>query len=487
MDRRKERERKARARAAAQRPEGADEAAVNRELARSYEALTGGRPDKAEAILRRALDKAPRHPKLLANLVNALDRQGRHDEAISAARRSIAAHPEVAQSHLNLAALLKFQGDLVGAAAEFRRAVELAPDYVDAWRGLGSLKRFTDAADPDLVAMRALLERLPPADAGRIPLSFAVAKALEELGDFDAAWTTYERGNRMRRARLNHDTAAFERAFDDAYRAYAPSAGADGPSIDEASLQASPIAGASAAAPILIVGMPRSGTTLVEQILASHPAAAGVGECSELVTLTRAIEPELAARAAALAKLPAEALAQLGRDYAARLALRGGDAPRIVDKTLDNHLSLGAIARALPNARFVHVVRQPLDNIVACFKVLFTSPLTYAYDLTELAHAYHAVNRLAERWRERLPSRVYRLEYERLVADQEGETRRLLEFLGLPWSDTCLAFERTERRVDSASATQVRQPLYSTSVDSHRRYERHLSAARTALKKLGYE
>jgi len=445
------------------RPAQVDEAAIERELTRSYEALTQGHPEKAEQVLRRALQRAPDHPKLLANLVNALERQGRHTEALAVARRAALRHPEWPQGHANLGALLKFEGALDEALAAYRRAVELAPEYAEAWRGLGSLRRFTDPADPELASMRALLARQAPGDPGRVPLTFAIAKALDELGDLDDAWLHYERGNRMRRAQLPYDPVAFSRAFAESCTAYGDEFLATAPAPDT-----------SDEAPILVIGMPRSGTTLIEHILASHPDVAGVGECSELHALTRDLRKDAPDQQHALAALPPEDLARLGRAYARRLKERAGGASRVVDKTLNNHLYAGFIARALPRARFVHVVREPLDNIVACFRVLFTSQLPYTYDLKELAQAYEAVNGLARRWRERLPDRFIEVSYERLVADQEGETRRLLAFLGLSWSDACLDFARTERRVDSASSTQVRQPLYSSAVGSWRRFERHL-------------
>jgi tetratricopeptide (TPR) repeat protein len=454
---------KVRARAATPNLGDQVEGAVDRELTRSFELLRDGHPEKAEHVLRRALERTPDHAKLLANLVNALDRQGRHSDALAVARRAVARHPEVPQSLANLAALLKFEGALDEALALYRRAVALAPEYVEAWRGLGSLKRFEDPADQELASMRALLAGLEPADVGRVPLSFAVAKALEETGDLDGAWLHYERGNRIKRSQLAYDPAEFARVFDEAFTDY-----------DGVDMTGEPSTGATDAAPILVVGMPRSGTTLVEHILASHPAVAGVGECGELHALTRALREDAPTRPRGLAELAPADVARLGRVYAERLRRRGGDASRIVDKTLNSHLYTGLVARGLPRARFVHVAREPLDNIVACFRVLFTSNLPYTYELTELAQAYVAVNRLARRWRERLPDRFHELSYERLVADQEGETRRLLEFLGLPWSDRCLDFARTERRVDSASSTQVRRPLYTSAVGAWRKFERHL-------------
>lgn len=443
---------------------------LERDLTRSYEALAAGDAAGAEGVLRKALARHPGEPRVTANLVNALERRGRHDEALAVARASAARHPGLAYVQSNLGALLKFAGDLDGARAMYRRAVELAPDAADAWHALASLKRFATEDDADLVAMRGLLGRLGPADPKRIPLLFAAGRALEDLGQYDEAFQHFERGGRMKRAHLRHDAALFTRLFERAFDALAGDRFARGP-----------VAGAVGDAPILVVGMPRSGTTLIEQILASHPEVVGVGECTELERLVARLGADPFARIEGLAGLDDAALAALGRDYVERLAARAGEGKRVVDKSLDNHLYFGALARAVPNARLVHVRRGALDNVVSCLKVLFTSPLAYTYDQVECARAYLAVNRLAERWRERAPGMVVEVEYEALVRDQVGETRRLLAGLGLSWSERCLEFGKTARRVDSASAVQVRGPLVAAGIGAWERYGKWLGGARGVL------
>lgn len=468
MDKRKKRaqkdkKRKAAQKAAAQRPAAANPQLVNQALRDSHEQMKLGQPEKADRILRRALKAAPTELRLLTNLANALEQQDLHAEALAAVRFCAAKNPDSGDTQNNLGALLKFAGDLEEAAAAFRRALELSPRHADAWRNLASVKTFTDAADPDLAGMQTTLDLKPPHDSTRIPLHFALGKAHEEIGADDLAWEHYDKGNRMRRARMSYRTADFAEVIDRTIAAQG-----------KEFLERGPVSGASTAAPILVVGMPRSGSSLVEQILASHADVEGVGEAPDLAQIMSLGIPDARLRPEAVADLPDHELAALGARYAETLAARAPGAKRVVDKYLTNFLQIGFLHRALPNARIVYCQRDPMDNAFACLKVLFTTGVQYVYDQVEVGRALRLHNQMIEHWLEHISDNVLVLSYEELVADQEAQTRRLLDFCGLEWDPACLEFHNTRRRVASASSTQVRKPMYSSSVGRWRRFEAHL-------------
>ena len=454
----------------------ADAQDIEQALSASFEKLQRGQAEKAEQIARKAIARHPGDPRLMSNLVAALENQGRGEDALRAASAAAEANPDDPQCRNNLGALLKFQGHLDEASKEFRRAVELAPQYAPAWRNLAGLKTFEDPDDPDLAAMVELLPRVPREKEARTSLYFAIARAYDQLGNVDEAFTHFERGNRLKRSNTPMRMREVTQLIDD--------------TIEHQTIeliQKGPAEGASDAAPILIVGMPRSGSTLVEQILASHPAVEGVGEVPDLGL---AIEPHVGNpvhRVRTVAGLDDASVAAIGKAYAASLSRRVPEAERVVDKYLTNFVHLGTLRRALPNARFVHVRRGPMDNGFGCYRTLFTSNIPYAYEFGEIAGTYAETHRLMDHWRAALPEALYELDYEALVADLEGESRRLLEFLGLPWSDACLRFHETDRRVNSASATQVRKPLFTSSVGRWRRYEKQLKPLAAAFRSCGVE
>ena len=450
------------------------EAAINEALKASFERLQRRQSEKAEAILRKALADLGRDPRLLGNLVASLENQGRGEDAQSVARSAVEHFPNDAQAHNNLGAITKFQGNLSDAEGSFRRAVEINPDYADAWRNLAGLRTITAADDPDLVHMRDLLSRMPRNDPNRAAMYFAVGRALDSVGEIDEAFLHFERGNRARRGTLRFNASDLARLVDETI------------ALQNAELvQQGPAAGAPDDAPILIVGMPRSGSTLIEQILSSHPDVEGVGEVPDL---PRALEPHVddpRFRMQTLSQLTDDKLSTIGRAYTLGLKKRAPGAKRIVDKFLTNYVHLGTLHRAVPNAKIIHATRDPLDNAFGCYTTLFTSQVSFVYDFKEIAATMADSQRLMQHWKTVMPEAIAEVKYESMVGDIEGETRRLLEFLGLPWDDRCLDFHKTERRVNSASATQVRQPLYQTSLGRWKRYEAHLAPMKRALAEYG--
>ncbi|MEL6712842.1 MAG: sulfotransferase [Planctomycetota bacterium] len=441
------------------RPAAADPAAVDAALTESAKLLRAGRPDRAETLLRRTVKEQGFEPRICANLANALLAQGNAESAHKLLRLSAEANPDVAHPWHDLGVLAKTRGALDEARTALRRAVELDPRHGAAWRNLGTLLTRTDPDDPDLAAMRGALEMLPRTGAPTAELLFAIGRALEQTERFDEAFDAYAEGNRLRRSMVRHSRAGYEAMADSAIARFDADWHARGP-----------VPGASDAAPILVVGMPRSGSTLVEQILSSHPDAEGVGEVEDLSRLIHGRVPDDRPPADGIAALGDDELAAIGKRYARGLAERAPGAKRVVDKYLANAFHGGFVARALPNARIVHCTREPRDNDIACFAAYFTTPIGFVWDLGEIAHARAQFDRLLEHQRAVAPATVLHFPHEDLLDDQEAATRRLLEHCGLEWNPACLAFDRTERRVTSASAVQVREPLNRSSQGRWRRF-----------------
>jgi hypothetical protein len=250
--------------------------------------------------------------------------------------------------------------------------------------------------------------------------------------------------------------------------------------------------GLSSPEPIFIVGLPRSGTTLVERILGSHSSVTAAGELNDFPqALVEAVSRSANTRSIPRQELVARSaridFAALGRDYLERTRPATGRTPRFTDKMPLNYLYCGIIRRALPNARIVHLTRHPLATCYAIYKTLFKDGYPFSYDLEEIGRYYVGYRKLMDHWRRTMPGAIHDLSYERLIADQAGETRRLLEFCGLEWEDACLAFQRNPAATTTASATQVRQPLYDSSVEQWRHYATQLEGLRRQLLAAGIE
>jgi tetratricopeptide (TPR) repeat protein len=398
--------------------------------------------------------------------------------ALEAYDRAVALAPGESQFAFNRASVRRFLGDLEGAEADYDRAIARRPLDFEAYLNRSEL-RVQTAARNHVAELQALVRR-PDLDwRAYVQIHYALAKECEDLGRHSEAFDYLERGARRRRDHLRYDVEVDVVTVDWIIQSYPAS-------------PAEPSPLASREDPIFIVGLPRSGTTLVERILASHSSMASAGEldcfAQSLVDAARtksgrAVLPrrELVALSATLD------FAALGRDYLARARAAYGGSGRFVDKMPLNYLYCGLILRALPQARIVHVVRHPMAVCYAMYKTLFKSGYPFSYDLREIARYYAGYHRLMAHWRSTLRGAVYDLAYEDLIADQEGETRKLLEYCGLGWEDGCLAFHRNPTPTTTASASQVRRPLYDSSVSQWQHYEARLGALRDTLAAEGIE
>ena len=406
-----------------------------------------GRLDEAEAACARALELRPDFPEALNSMGVIRTRQDDIRQAADFYRRAIALKPDFAEAHVNLGHALKSLGRFDEAQAAYRRA--LGGDAATARHGLGFCRKITEANDPLITETQDALKNPELSDKDRVLLHFALGKIFDDLGAPARAIAHFDEGNRLETSRHPFDAPAFAARID---RLMQDDVCAPSPAASNSEL------------PILIVGMPRSGTTLVEQILASHPSVAAGGERSFWLQ-----------RAEAIGKAPQPATAEAAavKDYLALLTGIGPKATRVTDKMPYNFLNIGLIRRLFPKARIIHCRRHPLDNALSLYFSRFARVHEYAYDRADIAHYYRDYQRLMEHWRRALlpPECFLEIDYEQLVSDQEPVTRRLLEFCGLPWDAACLDFFRTERPIGTLSAWQARQPLYRGAMERWRRYE----------------
>ncbi|GAA0566480.1 tetratricopeptide repeat-containing sulfotransferase family protein [Rhizomicrobium electricum] len=427
-----------------------------------------GRTEAAVGCLRRAVAATPNDPVLWCGLGEVLGALQGHDEAAQCFARATQLAPDFALAHFNRGTALFYLGCAAEAADAFSRAVALEPQDPAFRRALLGIEK-VQPGNVHLKALEAMAQDgLSPSE--RIALHFALAKAYDDLGDYARAFAELARGNaekrRFSRYSIATDLARFE--------AIAATFSAD-------FLSSHAGLGTSSDVPVFVIGMPRSGTSLVEQILASHPDVFGAGERDILPSFINAgrVGREFPAGVGALED---SAWTRLGEDYVRTLRALAPDVARITDKLPLNFHLVGLIRIAMPNARIVHVRRDPLDTCFSCFSTLFDDDLDFSCDLADLARYYHGYHRLMDHWRAVLPAGVMlEVQYERLVADIDAEARRLIDFCGLDWNERCLKFYETRRPVQTASALQVRQPLYTSSVGRAARYAPWLEPLRRRL------
>ena len=468
-----------------------------------------GRYADAENLLRRALELAPAFAPARTNLATILYRQNRpaealaeldrlptgeedgagpqnlraaalgrigsYEEAIALYEQVLARLPDQPRVWMSYGHVLKTVGRREDSIAAYRRAIAAAPSLGEAWWSLANLKTlaFTDA---DAAAMTAALAAPGLAGDDRFHLHFALGKAHEDRGDAECAFAHYAEGNRLRRAGIAYfpdETAAH---VDRCIALFTPGFFA-----------ARGDAGCPAADPVFILGMPRAGSTLIEQILASHPQVEGTMELPDIPALAKRLggrrrNPDLPLYPDCLAGLDGAALRALGEEYLERTRVqRRTQRPLFIDKMPNNWAHVGLIRLILPNAKVIDARRHPLACGFSNFKQHYARGQGFSYDLGEMGRFYRDYVRLMGHFDAALPGFVHRVIHERLVDEPEAEVRRLLDFLGLKFDPACLSFHRTERAVRTASSEQVRRPLSREGLDQWRAYERWLGPLKAAL------
>jgi Tfp pilus assembly protein PilF len=483
---------------------------AQRHLSAGIAQLVAGDNDAARASLIEAVTLAPQSANAHFHLARAHAVLGARSLAEQSARTAISLDPNHAAAVHGLGAMLAERGDAAQATPWLRRAAELAPQSAKVFRDLGSILVFTgeldearaalmrafeidphadeaidtlvrlqpmDADTPEVTALLAVLEQLAGAldrlqPESRSQVLFSMAKALEDRGEHDRAFASLAKANAIRRETLSFDIKAAERRMEHIAQTF-----------DAPHLEWLKGCGHDSDRPIFIVGMPRSGTTLVEQIISAHPLVHGAGEIPLLSNWLAASRGKGEAPYPDWARTMTDAdCRNIGQIYLNALPAIEPPKRRITDKWVDNFEHLGLIHACLPNAVIIHCQRDPRDTCLSCFGIRFVNGQQYSYDLAELGRYWRAYERLMAHWRAVLPpGRMLEAPYEAVVDDVEGWARRLIAHCGLEWDDACLRFYESKRQVYSASFAQVRQPIYTGSVGRWRPFARHLGPLLDAL------
>jgi tetratricopeptide (TPR) repeat protein len=465
-----------------------------------------GRNEDAHKLLIRALDLAPSFSAARYNNALTLHRLGRNEESLTEVSRLLAADPHnPAYRNLRAAALVRL-GDYAEAIAEYETTLEKYPHQPKVWMGLGHALKTVGRTKESVAAYRHSLEQLPHLgeswwslanlktfrfnekdlalmhsalarpnldDEDRLHLDFTLGKAFEDSGQFEASFKHYERANALRRSLLRYDAADTDAAVELACSTF---------SAERFARQGR--LGCSAADPIFIVGLPRSGSTLIEQILASHSAVEGTMELPDIDIIVRRLHGRHAELndGQVIDALDAAKLRELGDEYLERTRSQRKTAkPQFIDKMPNNWLHVGLIQLILPHAKIIDARRHPLACCFSAFKQHFARGQAFSYDLRDLGRYYRAYVALMTHFDVITPGRIHRVLYERLVIDTESEIRRLLDYCGLKFEETCLRFHENPRAVRTASSEQVRRPIFTDAVHHWHHYERWLIPLKEAL------
>ncbi|WP_213736038.1 sulfotransferase [Bradyrhizobium sp. dw_411] len=429
--------------------------------------------EEALASYDRALTVRQDYAEALSNRGVTLREMNRFEEALESYHHAIKVQPDYAGAHNNLGLGLRELGRLTEARVAFKRAIELAPRRAKYQRDLAEITRYVEGG-LDLAALEKLVNdsaQLPVGD--RIELHFALGKAYEDLDRHAEAFTQWLDGNALKRRQITYDEAATLGLLDHIRATFTPEL-----------IRKRQGVGNPSPVPVFIVGMVRSGSTLVEQILASHPHVCGGGELMLFSNVVQGNQTKFgAAFPECVAEMKDEDYRDLGTRYLAELERLASRAVHITDKMPRNFMFAGLIHLALPNAIIIHTHRDPVDTCLSSFSMLFTAEQNHTYDLAELGRYYRHYHALMAHWHCVLPpGRILDVRYEDVVADLEGQARRIVAHCGLDWDPRCLAFHQTERPIFTASAAQVRQPIYSSAIG---RWRVHAQSLAPLLAELG--
>jgi predicted Zn-dependent protease len=436
--------------------------------------LRQGMPDLARLQVEQLLVTEPRSPNYRSLYAAVLAAIGEYERAIEIYVEVLREYPRQARIWLSYGHALKTAGRVPDGISAYRRALELSPDIGEVWWSLANLKTYRFEPD-DIRQMQAQLSHPQLSAEDRFHFHFALGKALEDRAQYEQSFAHYRDGNSLRRAQTHYDPQRIRQHVAQAKALFTPEFFASRAA-----------AGALADDPIFIVGLPRAGSTLIEQILSSHSQVEGTMELPDVPGLAQSVGTRTGDPTTrypqALAALPPAELRRLGEDYLARTRIqRKTQKPHFIDKLPNNFLHTGFIHLMLPNARIIDARRHPLGCCFSCFKQHFARGQNFTYDLAELGEYYRSYVELMAHFDRVLPGRVHRVSYERMVEDTENEVSRLLAYCGLPFEAACLRFYENERPVRTASSEQVRSPIYRAGLEQWREFEPWLGALKTSL------
>lgn len=432
------------------------------------------RLDEALAEIDRLLLAEPNNPNYRLLQGSFLVRKGDHVPALKLYETFLQTYPRQSGAHMNYGHTLKTVGRVDESIAAYRTAIKLRPQTGEAYWSLANLKTFR-FDDDDIVDMQGQIDEDGGDPDDQSHLLFALGKAMEDRERFDESYDYYARGNAIRSKRHRHNAKI--NVFDTARQIK---------TLDAAFFAERRAWGCPAADPIFIVGLPRAGSTLLEQILASHSQVEGTTELPDIIAISKRLGKPSRKHPASkypeiLTTLTADSVRELGAGYIASTSVQRHRPPYFIDKMPNNFKHIGLIHLLLPNAKIIDARRHPMAGCFSCFKQLFAHGQTFTYSLTDLGYYYRDYVKLMDHWDEVLPGRVLRVQYEDMVADTEKQIRRVLDYCGLEFEEQCLRFYETERAIRTPSSEQVRQPVYQQALEQWRHFERHLEPLKTAL------
>jgi len=435
--------------------------------------LGAGQVSRGVDSLRETLRLDPQHVQARLRLGQALHVLRQSEASEKAFRQLLRQEPEHGRAWLGLGQVLMRAGDVAQARDCFFRAIQINPALPDVSTALVRSHRYTERDREEVDTLVGLASRAASWPDVSADYNFALGKVMDDLGNYDEAFRYYAQGNRLaQKTKPSFDGGKLSSVV-----------GAIIETFSTEFFEARSDFGHESETPVFVVGMMRSGSTLVEQILASHPDVFGADELPYVDDLAETISGQLGSRyPKCAARMRRAQSAELGAQYVSRVRALNAEAGRIVDKMPGNLFHLGFIATLFPNATIIHCHREPMDVALSIFFQQFENGHEWSYSLDEIATFYRQYHRVMRHWRKTLPTRIFHLSYEELIVNQESLTRALVDHCNLPWDDACLDFSRTERLVGSASNWQVRQPMYKSSVARWKNYERHLQELALGLR-----
>ena len=425
--------------------------------------------DEALEMVQRAIDIDPAFAHSYVVRGNILTRAQRHEESLIAYQEALDVSPMNIGALSGMGHVLKTIGRQEEAIDVYRKCLQAQPTYGEVYWSLANLKTFQFSAD-EVKLMEELIELEDLPDEPKVNILVSLGKQYESEKNHDKAFEYYRRGNDLRRTYETYDPVQTQVVHDRIIEVFNPDFFKERTGYGDPS-----------PAPILIVGLPRSGSTLIEQILASHSMVEGTMELPDLGRTINQLNSRSRGKGKGRVEYPEaviglddDQVAALGHDYLESTLRYRTDKPFFIDKMPNNFSSVGFLQLILPNAKVINARRHPLDSCLGSYKQLFFKGQSFTYDQFELGHYYLQYQRIMDHWHEVLSGKVLDVHYEQMVQDQENQTRRILEYLGLPWEDQCLRFYETERAINTASSEQVRQPIYTKALNFWRNYESHL-------------
>jgi tetratricopeptide (TPR) repeat protein len=454
------------------------ELAPNYHAARHLYAIVLMRQQKPEAAIgeaERLLAEEPDNPNFLTLKASILNRIGDQAAALALYERVLESYPNQARAQMSYGHTLHTVGKIDEAIEAYRACIRLSPEVGEAYWSLANLKVFR-FSDEEIQHMREQVTTEGGDADDQAHLAFALGKALEDRKEYDESFKFYKRGNAIRK--ISHRYSIKVNALDSLRQVRA---------LPQAFFEARKDWGCPTPDPIFIVGLPRAGSTLLEQVLASHSQVEGTAELMDIIAISRKLGDKKRENPAGkypevLAELSEDKVCELGESYIESTRIqRTTDAPFFIDKMPNNFLHVGLIHLILPNSKIIDARRHPMGGCFSGFKQLFARGQTFTYGLEEIGKYYRDYVRVMDHWDHVLPGRVHRVQYEEMVSDTETQIRRLLDYCGLEFEEQCLRFYETDRSIRTPSAEQVRQPIYKESMEQWRNYEAHLDPLKDAL------